>query len=116
MILTSQPFVFPATIILASFEVDLFVKKNSNNTVSFSPLLEMTTLRSEKKIAAINRENHEENPRRSQAGDANLPRIQDEYIAHVSEKIEGRVTKKLSQEYSRTESRILGALSKTWQV
>ena len=35
-----------------------------------------------------------------------------EYISHVSEEIEGRVTKKISKEFSRTESRILGALSK----
>ena len=35
-----------------------------------------------------------------------------EYISQVSEEIEGRVTKKLSKEFSRTESRISGALSK----
>ena len=35
-----------------------------------------------------------------------------EYISQVSEEIEGRVTKKLSEEFNRTESRILGALSK----
>ena len=35
-----------------------------------------------------------------------------EYISQVSEEIEGRVTKKLSKEFSRTESRILGALPK----
>ena len=35
-----------------------------------------------------------------------------EYISQVSEEVEGRVTKKLSKEFSRTESRILGALSK----
>ena len=35
-----------------------------------------------------------------------------EYIFQVSEEIEGRVTKKLSKKFSRTESRILGALSK----
>ena len=35
-----------------------------------------------------------------------------EYISQVSEEIEVRVTKKLSKEFSRTESRILGALSK----
>ena len=35
-----------------------------------------------------------------------------EYISQVSEEIEGRVTKKLSKQFSRTESRILGALSK----
>ena len=38
--------------------------------------------------------------------------MNEEYITQVSEEIEGRVTKKLSQEYSRTESRVLGALSK----
>ena len=36
----------------------------------------------------------------------------EEYISQVSEEIEGRVTKKLSKEFSRTESRILGALFK----
>ena len=35
-----------------------------------------------------------------------------EYNSQVSEEIEGIVTKKLSKEFSRTESRILGALSK----
>ena len=35
-----------------------------------------------------------------------------EYISQVSEETEGRVTKKLSTELSRTESRILGTLSK----
>ena len=35
-----------------------------------------------------------------------------EYISQVSEEIEGRVTKKLSKEFSKTRSRILGALSK----
>ena len=36
----------------------------------------------------------------------------EDYITQVSEEIEGRVTKKLSQELSRTESRIFGVLSK----
>ena len=35
-----------------------------------------------------------------------------EYISQVSEEIEGRVTKKRSKDFRRTESRILGALSK----
>ena len=35
-----------------------------------------------------------------------------DYISQVSEEIEGSVTKKLSKEFSKTESRILGALSK----
>ena len=36
---------------------------------------------------------------------------QDDYITRVFEKIEGRVTKKLSPELSRTENRLLGALA-----
>ena len=35
-----------------------------------------------------------------------------EYIPQVSEEIQGRVTTKLSKEFSRTESGFLGALSK----
>ena len=35
-----------------------------------------------------------------------------EYISHVPEEIEGRVLKKFAKEFSRMESRILGALSK----
>ena len=40
------------------------------------------------------------------------PELTQDYISHVSEEIEGRVTKKLSKEFNKTESRILGALSK----
>ena len=40
------------------------------------------------------------------------PRSQEDYITQVSEEIEGRVTKKLSQEFCRTENRILGALAR----
>ena len=45
------------------------------------------------------------------AQNSNAPRSQEDYITQVSEEIEGRVTNKLSQEFSRMESRILGALS-----
>ena len=40
------------------------------------------------------------------------PRSQEDYITQVSEEIEGRVTKRLSKEFSRTENRILGALAR----
>ena len=40
------------------------------------------------------------------------PELTQDYIFQVSEEIKGRVTKKLSKEFSQTESRILGALSK----
>ena len=72
----------------------------------------MATLRNKRKLAAVTRETQEENPRNGQSRNTSVPRINEEYITQVSEKIEGRVTTKLSQEYSRTESRILGALSK----
>ena len=39
-------------------------------------------------------------------------RSQEDYITQVSEEIEGRVTKEWSQEFSRAENRILGALSR----
>ena len=72
----------------------------------------MATLRNKRKLAAVTREIQEENPRNGQSRNTSVPRINEEYITQLSEEIEGRVTKKLSQELSRTESRILGALSK----
>ena len=41
-----------------------------------------------------------------------VPRSQEDCITQVSEEIERRVTKKLSQGFSRTENRILGALAR----
>ena len=43
---------------------------------------------------------------------SSAPRSQADYITQVSEEIEGRVTKRLSKEFSRTENRILGALAR----
>ena len=63
-------------------------------------------------MAAVTRETQEEKPRNGQSRNTSVPRINEEYIAQVSREIEGRVTKKLSKEYSRTEFRILGALTK----
>ena len=40
-----------------------------------------------------------------------IPRSQEDYVTQVSEEIEGGVTKRLSEEFSRTENRILGALA-----
>ena len=72
----------------------------------------MATLRNKRKLAAVTRKTQEENPRNGQSRNTSVPRINEEYITQLSEEIEGTVTKKLSQEDSRTESRILGALSK----
>ena len=72
----------------------------------------MATLRNKRKLAAVTRETQEEHPRNGQSRNTSVPRINEEYITQVSEEVEGRITKKLSQEFSRTEFSILGALSK----
>ena len=71
----------------------------------------MATLRNKRKLAAVSRETLEGS--RSSRGQTVLdPELTQDYISQVSEEIEGKVTKKLSKEFSKTESRILGALSK----
>ena len=62
----------------------------------------------------MNKENYEEHPRSNLAQNSNVPGSKEDYTSQVCEEIEneGRVTKKLSQEFSRTENRILGALSR----
>ena len=75
----------------------------------------MATLRKKRKLAAVSRETPE-NTRNSQSRNAVDPEMAQEYISQVSEEIEGRVIKKFSKEFSRTESRILGALSKLGEL
>ena len=65
-----------------------------------------------KKLAALNKGICEEHPRSNLVKNSNVPRSQEDYITQVFEEIERRVTKKLSQEFSRTENRILGALAR----
>ena len=71
----------------------------------------MATLRNKRKLAAVSRETPE-STRSGRTQNILDPELTENYISQVSEEIEGRVTKKLSKEFSRTESRILGALSK----
>ena len=71
----------------------------------------MVSLRNKRKLAAMARET-QEYPRNNHSQNSAAPGITEDYTAQVSEEIEGRVSEKLSQEFSRTESRILGALSK----
>ena len=66
----------------------------------------------QKKVGSRYKKTQKELPRNGPSRNTSVPRINEEYITQVFEEIEGRVTKKLSQEFSRTESRILGALSK----
>ena len=62
-------------------------------------------------LAAVTRETQEEHPMNGQSGNTSVPRLNEESITQDSEEIEGRVTEKLLQEFSRTESRALGALA-----
>ena len=71
----------------------------------------MATLRNKRKLAAISRETPE-NTRSSQSRITSDPEMAQEYISQISEEIKGRVTKKLSKEFTRTESHILDSLSK----
>ena len=71
----------------------------------------MATLTNKRKLAAVSRETPG-NTRNSQLQKTLDPGMAQGYVSQVSEEIEGRFTKKLSKEFSQTESRILGALSK----
>ena len=61
------------------------------------PLFKMATLRRKRKLAVINKNNHQNYPNKNEPWDTNFSGNQEEYITEVSEKIEGRVTKKLFQ-------------------
>ena len=71
----------------------------------------MATLRFKRKLAAVSRETPE-GSRSSRAQNVLDPELTQDYISQVSEEIKGRVANKLSKEFSKTESRIVGALSK----
>ena len=91
----------------------VFLLKKQSRITDWSLLFtwKMTT-RNKRKLAALNKENCEEHPRSNLAQNSNAPRSQEDYITQVFEEIEGRVTKRLSKEFSRTENRILGALAR----
>ena len=72
----------------------------------------MASLRNNRKLATLIKENCEEHPRSNQGQNSSVLRFQEDYITQVSEELEGSVTNKLSQEFSETENRILGALSR----
>ena len=71
----------------------------------------MATLRNKRKLAAVSRETPEGSIG-SRGRNLLDPESTQDYISQVSEEIEGRVTKKLSKEFNKKESRILGAWSK----
>ena len=71
----------------------------------------MATLRNKRKLAAVSGETPE-GSRSSRGQNVLDPELTQDYISQVSEETEGRVTKKLCKEFSKTESHILGALWK----
>ena len=66
----------------------------------------MATLRNKKTFAVLTKDICEEHLKRNLAQNTNVFRSQVDYITQVPEEIEGRVTKKFSQEWSKMESRI----------
>ena len=113
--LTSFQFPSFSSLIISNINT---VNLRFDSTIKDNQLLIVKTLfhrmatRNKRKIAALNKENCEEHPRSNLAQNLTAPRSQEDYITQVSEEIEGRVTKKLSQEFSRTENPILGALAR----
>ena len=72
----------------------------------------MATLRNRRKLAAVSGETPDSG-RGSRGRKILDPELTQDYICQVSEEIDGGgVTKKLSKEFNKTESRILGGLSK----
>ena len=63
----------------------------------------MARLGNKRKLAVVSRETPE-STRSSRAQNTLDPELAQDYISQVSEEIEGRVTKKLSKEFRRTES------------
>ena len=90
---------------------ELMLKYGFTTVEIFPSAKIMATLRNKRKLAAMARETQEYS-RNNQSQNSAAPGITEDYTAQVSEEIGGRVNTKLSQEFSRTESRILGALSK----
>ena len=66
----------------------------------------MATLRNKRKLAAVSRDT-QESARYGQSQNTFVSAMTEEYIIQVSDELEGRAIKKPSQEFSRTESRIL---------
>ena len=71
----------------------------------------MATLRNRRKLTAVSRE-RPGSTKNSRGQNTLNPESTQDYTSQVSEAIEGRVTKKFSKKFSRTESCSLGALSK----
>ena len=71
----------------------------------------MRNTRNKRRLAEI-QDNFDGESSQSSNRERTQGNINEEYISQVSQEIEGRIAKKLSQEFSKRESRILGASSK----
>ena len=71
----------------------------------------METPKNKRKLAAVSRGIQEKNTTNGQSRNTSVPRIDEENNTQISEEIEDRFTKKLSHEFSRIETHILGAVS-----
>ena len=71
----------------------------------------LATLRNKKKLATLNKQIFEENLRNKLAQSTSVAKSQEGNFTQVSEELEEIITKKLSEELKRTESRILFALA-----
>ena len=71
----------------------------------------MALLRNKWKLTAVSEETQEKHPGSGQSWNMFAPWSSEDYITQMSEEIESLITNKLSQEFSRTGSRILGVLS-----
>ena len=92
----------------------LLIQEKINSVLTIAkifPQESMATVRNKRKLAAISIETPQ-GSRSSRGQNVLDPELTQDYISQVSEEIDGRVTKKLSKEFSKTESRILGALPK----
>ena len=71
----------------------------------------MATPRNKRKLPSVSGD-LQESARNGQSQNTSVPWMPEEYITQVLEEIEERVTQKLSQGFSRTDLRTLGALTK----
>ena len=67
-------------------------------------------MRNKLELTAVSRETQEEHPRNGQSRNTSTPSISEDDITQFSKEIEGRVSRKLFLEFSRTESCFLGVL------
>ena len=72
----------------------------------------MATLRNNRNFADLNKKNYEENPRNNLAQNSRAIKSQKKHTTQVSEEIEGKITDKLSNDFSQMQSCIRGILTK----